>query len=333
MKIAIDCVHYPISKNLASHRASWAKYWKYYLETKGNTVDILYRNEHDKWSEYDAIYLYQGMEFNGKLNLAGGVGEWHIQRFEQFASWMNNHKDIPVYSIEHEMPDYYELLQGRKIDIPSLYGVTDRVKKAELPSSSEQIVLGDSHSLSAMLPRFDEFVRVNRTDFKTLNGAIKDGFDNLADFSKAKYASFYFGSIDARHHVLRHYSGPAEAAYELSERYATEINRVKIKNDLNVEVVGLLPMTKDSRKLPKSGFYDGTPFYGDLKDRIEFIDTFNYYMMKTCNSMGWDFFLWPAEFIDEDGTLNESFMEKPRSVHMSQKAYRYDLENNKVRYA
>jgi hypothetical protein len=335
MRIAIDCVHYPISPKESSHRSSWASYWKYYLESQGHNVQILYRNQHDKWSEFDAIYLYHGMEFNGKLNLAGGVGEWHINRFKDFAKWMATHEDIPVYSIEHEMPDYYELLKGRKIEILELYGVTDRVKQAHLPAHANQVVIGDSHSLSALCPIEDNFVRVFRNDFKSLNGAITDGFDKYGNLEKASIVSFYFGNIDARHHALRHFDSPTEAAVDYVERYYQEVRRIlqKYPNIENVEIIGLLPMPDDSRKIPKSGHYKGTPSYGELQLRQEFVEHFNYFMQKTCVEMGWHFFNWPKHFLDEYENLDQAYMEKPRSVHMSQEAYRYDLRLNRIRYA
>lgn len=335
MKIAIDSVFYPISKNLSSHRASWAKYWKYYLlnmHGSGTQVDILYRNDHDKWKEYDEIYLYHGMEFNGSLNIAGGIGDWHIKRFKAFAEFMNNKPDnIEVMSIDHEMPDYYELLKKRKIDIPELAGTIRKISKVELPKWSNQIIIGDSHSLSAMNPISNDFVRVYRNDFKTLNGVLNDGLEKYGDLSHSKYASFYFGSIDIRHHALRH--GPMkDTVHNLTSRYYDQLKKISEKG-IKIEVISLLPQPSDDRKLPKSGYYDGTPFYGTLQERQEAINFFNDKMKVICEYEKWDFFEWPKEFLNEDGILKKDYLEKPRSVHLAQTSYRYDFENMKVRYA
>ena len=334
MLIAIDCIHTPISKRLGSHRASWAKYWKYYLESKGHEVDILYKDDDIGWNGYDEIYLYQGMEFDGVVNFIGGVADWQVYRFQKFAAWMNRNGHIPVYSIEHDMPDYHEILEKRKINIPELFGVSDRIKTVKLPDGKRQVVIGDSHSQSVMMPLTDEFVRVYRNDFKTLNGAINKGFDNFGDLSNAETATFYFGNIDARHHALRHFDYPTEAAQNYVERYYNEVLRVVTKYPKlkNIEIIGLLPMPSDDRKLPKSGFYEGTPFYGELELRQDFVDQFNYFMNKTCVNMGWNFFNWPDEFQDIDGTLSFDYMEKPRSVHLAQTSYRYDFDKGEPRY-
>lgn len=298
----------------------------------GVQVDILYKKDSDKWLEYDEIYLYQGMEFNGVVNFIGGVAPWQIERFEKFGQFMKSKRhDQVVLSIEHDMPNYYEILKKRKIDISSLYGVSDSITTIELPKWADQVVIGDSHSLSAMAPVFDEFVRVFRNDFKTLNGVLNDGLENYGDLDHAKYASFYFGSIDIRHHALRH--GPMkDTIYKLTRRYYEQLKYFSDKG-VKIEVVSLLPQPSDDRKLPKSGYYDGTPFYGTLEERQEAVQFFNDEMKKVCEHEGWDFFEWPKILFNEDGTLNQDYMEKPQSVHMSQSAYRYDFDNEKERYA
>lgn len=322
MRIGIDCIHYPISKSLDSHRGSWAKYWKFILERNypDAEVKILHRHQEDEWQTLDKIFIYHGMEFNGALNLAGGLSDEVKDRFYALA------KSDPskFVSIEHEMPDFYNLLLKRKVGILSLENWHKDVLSIQVPDS-EQIVLGDSHSLSVMTPMSDAVIpKVYRTDFKTLHGALSIGLDKMVDFTNVKRGTFYFGNIDARHHFLRH-GNYEEAVLDLLSKYITQVQEIQEQNGMQVELVQLLPMTKDSRVLPKSGYYDGTPFCGSLEDRIKAIDFFNNALEEIGQAQHWDIFNWPEEYKDSDGTLNENFMEKPRSVHMSQRAYRYQF--------
>ena len=327
MKIAIDCIHYPISKSVHSHRASWAKYWKYLLSNGEDQVDILYRHQEKEWKNYDKVYIYHGMEFNGGLNLAGGLSDEIIDRFSELCSLDSSN----FVSIDHKMPDYYELLKKRKCLIPDLkdwHLKADIVKFSDI-TSGRQIVLGDSHSLSAMLPVYDDKVEVYRTDFKTLHGAIGIGFENMADFSSCDYASFYFGSIDMRHHILR-YGDVEDSINDITGRYKDQLDNIA-KDVYNIEVIGLLPMPSDDRKLPKSGYFKETPFFGSISDRQNAVKLFNSKMKEICKERNWEFFEWPEEMTDSYGNLDQSFMEKPRSVHLSQISYRFDFEKMAAR--
>lgn len=325
MKIAIDCVHYPISPRISSHRSSWARYWKWALETSyiNSKVDILGRDDHDKWGDYDEVYFYQGMEWNGKLNLAGGVSDYAIERMRTYA----NTKFKKVFSIDVEMPNYYELMKGRKINDSSLKE-DHNVIITNIPDTSK-IVLGDSHALSVMDSPKNELVKVYRNDFKTLNGVLNIEIKNIQDidWNSVKYCTFFFGMIDLRHHVFRHEG--LDSIDKLTKEYEKQLKEI---NNLGVgiELVELYPMTKDSRKLPKSGFYKGTPFYGPLEDRIAGVSWFNQNLEKICVRNNWDFYKQPKIFMDQDGTMDEKFMEKPRSVHTSPEFYRFDLEKRKT---
>lgn len=325
MKIAIDCVHYPISKSVASHRASWARYWKWYLQTKNPkaTIHILGRNDHTKWQDYDEVYFYQGMEWNGSLNLAGGVSDYTLERMRTYAKT----KFKKVFSIEVDMPNYYELMKNRKVDDPTLKE-NHKPETVTMPQT-DNIVLGDSHSLSVM-DSDGKFVKVYRTDFKTLYSALETGIKNVQDidWSKVKQVTLFFGMIDLRHHIMRH--GGIKIIDDIIDRYEDQLIQLS-KEGVKIELVEMYAMTKDSRKLPKSGYYKGTPFCGSLQDRIDAVNYFNSLLKALSKRRGFKFYEQPEIFIEDNGTMDDWFMERPRSVHMSSEFYRFDLEKGKTR--
>lgn len=333
MKIAIDCIHYPISDRLASHRSSWARYWKWVLQTQNPDaeIDILKRGDESKWKDYDRVYFYQGMEWSGTLNIAGGIQDWHYDRFKAYKELVDlsdSEGKIGLVSLEVPMPDYYELLKKRKIDLPYLKGLNTHVATAKLPDS-EDIVLGDSHSLSVMDSK-GKYVKVYRTDFKTLNGALNLGIKNVhnIDWSKIKKVTLFFGMIDLRHHVMRH--GGFTAIDKLMERYETQIREL-LNDDIKVELAEMYPMTPNDRKLPKSGYFEGEPFAGTIEERIGCVDYFNKKLSDIADRLKLDFYKQPEIFSLPDGTMDVYFMEKPRSVHMSSEFYRFDLESGMTR--
>lgn len=326
MKIAIDCVHYPISLRISSHRSSWARYWKWALQVShpNAQIDILGRDGHDKWADYDEVYFYQGMEWNGKLNLAGGISDYTLERLRTYAKTSFK----KAYSIDVEMPDYYELMKGRKIDDPALKEDHD-ITVVTLPES-RSIVLGDSHALSVMDSPSGEFVRVYRTDFKTLNGALNLGLANVQqiDWNEVDKMTLFFGMIDLRHHVMRH--GGFTAIDKLMERYEENI-RLFLDDEIKVELVEMYPMPPNSRKLPKSGFFEGEPYAGTIEERVGCVDYFNTKLEDIADRLGLGFYKQPDIIKLDDGTIDTYFMEKPRSVHMSPEFYRFDLEAGKTR--
>ncbi|MEK9696417.1 MAG: hypothetical protein VW270_11670, partial [Candidatus Poseidoniales archaeon] len=116
----------------------------------------------------------------------------------------------------------------------------------------DDIMVGDSHTI-AFSSSTD---RVYRNDGKTLFGAIKAGLGSFLRGTTPKgRVSLCFGSIDIRHHLLRRDNPGIE---DLVAKY------VEQGNDLAEDVwyCAPVPVEYEDRKIPKSGFYKGTPFYG-----------------------------------------------------------------------
>ena len=110
----------------------------------------------------------------------------------------------------------------------------------------------------------------------------------------------YMGNIDLRHHLCRINSDLASAvasAEDLARRYVQETLRIKNKYGFNyVEIVELLPVEHEARRLPKTGFYKGQPFWGSAEDRMIVRDRFNEELERQqIEYGGFRILEWPSE--------------------------------------
>ena len=188
----------------------------------------------------------------------------------------------------------------------------------------DRIVMGDSHSHSAYIPKSI----VLRKDGRTLRGLIKKGIqkeitDFGYDFNQVKELTCYWGNIDVRHHLCRE-PDPKQATLDLLKTYEAELLK---HQHLKIEVVSLLPIEDESRKLPSTGYYLGTPFFGSRAERQEIVKLFNDTLREMAVKNGWAMFNWPESWYSMDGVdFMETMMERPRSVHLARRYYRWDLE-------
>ena len=239
----------------------------------------------------------------------------------------------------------------------------DKIKRATLPGTptiyqrdikSPNLTLGDSHAISAWI----EGSKCSRNDGMTLNGAINRGFDtyidemNMKDYHRLR---LYMGNIDVRHHLCRLHANAEEACFEaekLASNYVHEALRIKNKYKWNsVEIVELLPIEHESRRLPKSGFYKDQPFWGSAQERMLVRDAFNQKLRQLRDEYGgFSIIEWPSEYShcidvtvpgtdvsgifkerkEEDitfkkGMLRFGVMEKPHSVHVAPSFYLWSI--------
>jgi len=83
-------------------------------------------------------------------------------------------------------------------------------------------------------------------------------------FSELDEIEFYFGNIDVRHHLCRQ-PDPLEATRELAVRYYDAVAALEF--DGARRVYELLPVENERRSLPKTGYHEGTPFFGTRQAR------------------------------------------------------------------
>ena len=263
----------PISNipvNKKSHVYGWAKKWS-------DLLDIKIDHKCDQYHE--TAYIDHGANFSGTLNLFGGANK---DVFDRINRVMTSEK---VVSLDHEMPDYGEMFRKRIGAKTTYEGITESwcdrlsvkckwinsLKMEELENAYDGITVGDSHTI-AYANKGDV---IFRNDGKTLHGALNEGLETFMRGVSAKRdkfmsfdtpVTFCFGSIDIRHHICRH----GGLSKSMIERYVDQAysitNNPFIAKPVPVEFVG--------RRIPKSGFYKGEPFYGSWEDRRDITGEF-----------------------------------------------------------
>jgi len=317
------------ANRIYSHRTGWARMWQKCLPS----TQLAHNCD---WSSAEVVYFEHGMEFNENSK---GVNAF----LKDPKSWDNLARKArmiqgfegKIVSLDIDCPDYGMRLRSRvKPHSTDAYKnldfqlISERCKNATTMRQSDRdcdtLVLGDSHALAAW--REDAFLC--RNDGQTLNGAINRGFAFWIDRFAANGLSglrTYFGNIDIRHHICR--LETSETAHEhlvmsLVQQYVAELVSCRDKYELDeVEVVAVLPIENESRKLPKTGWYKGKPFWGSWAERTRVAQVFNEELRRLSAQNNFTVIEWPACFKNIDDELDFGMMERPRSVHISPEHY------------
>ena len=93
---------------------------------------------------------------------------------------------------------------------------------------------------------------------------IEEFIEDAGPINTFKKVELYFGNIDIRHHLCRVEGNHIDNAIELASRYIQAAEKLPIDD---VSIYELLPIEDESRKLPKSGYYKGKPFWGTWEQR------------------------------------------------------------------
>lgn len=321
------------------------------------------------WSEFDVVYLYHTMDFEPEhpyvLNVFDGPQEHTAKYFERLIWPVNS--EVKLVSLDYPMPNYgYRCKRKRDradedtkmseywrsvvdwdkvqekcdsvVDWVLDPGVeftkpfagrlkADWIKQCEgIRHIHRRLVMGDSHTFSAYVPQ----TIVLRKDGRTLKGIIKKGLKKEAtdfgyDWDQLDEVSCYYGNIDIRHHICRE-ADPVQYTKDLVAAYAAELQKYPEKR---FEIVCPLPIEDESRKLPSTGYYMKTPFFGSRAQRQEIVKVMTDEIYHHANKNGWKVFRWPDHWYTMDGIeFMETIMERPRSVHLARKYYRWDLTND-----
>ncbi len=340
MKIAIDQVVGTVSPRATSHKGGWAYLWanqlKHYFKTLGEGADVTVLHNEAAWDGYDLIFLDHGMEFNGEsLNLFGGAQDEPAGRLRRLIEKEPHF----LVSLDREMPDYGELGKGRLKSCSDGWRAVDwddvTAKCKEMQNITqesmcdvakwEHLALGDSHTFSMYKPG----MAVCRNDGQTLHGALKRGLKSfIAPFGpNIKHLTLYFGNIDIRHHLMRQ-EDPFGAMDTMLDEYFKQIKELGMES---VELIETLPIENESRKLPKTGFYKGTPFAGTWAERTKLHQMWNIRLDQFARrnpNLNVTVYKHPEVYKNEKGELDFEVMEKPQSVHLARMYYRWDLEND-----
>lgn len=317
---------YGFNAKLTSHRSSWPHMLAAQMKYAGLKNTKVITSKDEDLSKYHAIILDWGMEFKGVFNVFGGASDDLAQDLEKFAAYEGS-----LYSAHVEPPDIAGFIEARrhtgterfqKLSVDPFINKNMWMKWFDHVFYSEHIVFGDSHALSCYRPGYMMY----RHDGQTLHGILKQGISNVVPMD-AKHMVFYFGNIDVRHHLCRPNS---TSLHEMMDNMESQLCAWRGgKDPKKVTIVNLLPVEHEGRKLPKTGYYEGTPFYGSREKRADLVAYYNDRVHTMCKTHGFARQEWPEEWYAMDPEeYAEKIMERPRSVHIGRQGYLYDLETN-----
>jgi hypothetical protein len=289
----------PRKKN--SHGYGWARTWAENLNVGIN---------HDA-DPVEILYLDHGVNFGGSINLFGGFDEKLKQRVDNFLL------ADKVYSLDIDMPEYGNMLAKRK-DCPDkdwCARVQDKCDGAQTMLSTDLdtdwLTIGDSHT-AAFAP---EGSMVIKTNGLTLNGMIKNNFqyvrDHMAKCNNLQGITLVFGNIDLRHHICR-------LGIDYRDMWI-ELKRFGDSLPIPVEYAVPWPIEFEGRKLPKTGYYKGQPFWGSYYERSQALAG----IIETMDMIIINKIMYPNEWLMMNPEVYaKEKMEGTSSVHISPECYR-----------
>jgi hypothetical protein len=318
----------PISQHMHSHRGAQGVIYADQLQNSGKdiTVNMTGRLYHKNFNDFDELYVYHGNDWTGSVNLYGGLEAFpYAYNFTNFSRFKGK-----VYSIMIDMPDYASDIEHKikiakekekfiqkdwlEVDFDNLRRMqkTAEVIDPNLVKRYYNISMGDSHAICMYRPGW---MNVS-VPFKTLHGALKLGLKNFIPANQTEYKKleFYFGNIDIRHHLVRQ-PDPKQAIIDLVDAYFKQASEFNAE----VSIYEPLPIENESRTIPKTGWYKGTPFFGSWEQRDDVRSFFIEECLKRQGKV--KFFSWTAGLMNERGELDFKFMEKPKSVHLNRAYY------------
>jgi hypothetical protein len=310
---------------------------KSFLSRKYDAEVVVDDGQQD-WGDYKSIYLTEGVSFReGKFNLFGGVSLELIERLKKFPRLRPRMKFVD--SIVQE-PRYYSLVENRKELRHVLSGGFFPYEPLSLVPTwqsfshgldpFDRIIIGDSHAISVYRPGS----LIRRIDGATLSGVLSRGLKNCIPClpSSVKHLTLYFGNIDVRFHLHRDLFGFSETYLENAEDLCYELESqlghvFRLYGFKTIEIVAPLPIESESRRIPQSGQYKNSSYFGSLSERQEIVDLITIKMITMQASFPWlsvrtwDHLRREDKNLLGEKPLDQSCMEARQSVHLAPHSY------------
>lgn len=328
-KVAIASIFQTISESMYSHASGYPHIFQEQLAHAGIDAKILYTADDEPWDDYDDIYIYEGLPFypfeKRQPNLTGGPSERTYRQIKKVMGFCGE-----FLAIDHPLMNYVPQMRRAEwkswggfsnLNFGHMRQIQDNTTVVTHPGRCNRVVIGDSHAPSVWTPWSWLSVLSGLTLYRALELKLETFVPNRKGI---KELVFYFGNIDFRHHIGRR-PEPKQAACELACEYADQLVNLE-EHGAKVFVSELLPIEDESRVVPKSGWYKGTPFCGTWDERNAWRSVFMQTLQNEIANTGVKLVAHPAEWTDKDGKLNQEFMERPRSVHIAPKYYRHRRE-------
>jgi hypothetical protein len=324
VKIGICAVVGKISPKIGSHKGAWPHMLANQACNAGYTnVEVITLND-TNWEDYDVILIDHGMEFKGTFNVFGGAND------DLYNQVIRLFKNVRMYSMHVDMPCVGTMVQQRlhtgtdlfktiEPRIEEMKEICSKIQRIDHIEKTNKLCFGDSHSFSM----YQAGYMTQRHDGLTMHGALKRGLQTYV-YPWITDLTVYLGNIDVRHHLMRQ-DNPSASVKTLLKKYEEEVLSLGIKN---IEIVHTLPIENESRLLPKTGYYKGTPFAGTWFERTALVKEINAGIDEMCDRNGWKAYKHPEVYYTGSGELSFDVMEVPKSVHLSREYYRWDMAKN-----
>lgn len=331
MKSAIVSIIPSLTSSWRSHMGGVPRIFSAQLTAAGIEHDVLWHSgpQPVDWNAYDRIYLWQGLDMNGKLamNLFGSQFPRYAERLRTFAGFEGE-----VVPMLYDCYPYHQLKTRNWRTtatvpnwdsgmLPSVWlnieDAMDHAKPACLePTHSIWYTIGDSHAPSVWQPNTNLRIHSGVTLHRVLEEGLRSWIPD-----DARRVTLYFGQIDLRHHLMRQ-PDPFEATAKLAVRLITQA----VDLDIPVEFCTLHPVESEDRKIPGPGCYKGTPYFGSAEERTHVRWTFNQLLLDQIHNQvpgtGLSVYDYPPDWVDADGFMDQRFMEQGGSVHIAPEHYR-----------
>lgn len=300
-----------------SHVRGWAQHW-------ANSLNVKVAHKGDDFSQESDLYIDHGVNFGGGLNLLGGVTQ---EVFDNLQILVNS--KARLFSLDIDMPDYGTMLRkriGQATCHKDLHLIIDaleeKFKSAQTLTQYDlihpkNICIGDSHATAYA----DKNSAVIKKNGQTLYGALQNDYINdVLSKTTKKYdkITLCLGSIDVRHHLAR-LDNPQDSLKQLLDRYISLSKEVASKHQCLVEISCPPPVEFENRRIPQTGLYKGTPFYGSLEERKKLTYFFIAYLIE----QGANVVHQPIERYEMNPEeYAKEYMELSSSVHIAPIHYR-----------
>ena len=309
MRYAIYSPNGTLTDKEGSHRTAWAYMRADQLSRIGHDVEVIYTKNEKKtdWSAYDNIIVYMGMEWRGALNLFGGASDENLAKFTRLLDFGGR-----IQWLDERPIGLGDLVAKRwpNFDKDTLNRLAESAPVVTQPAS-EYIILGDSHALNWYVPG----ASVLRHDGKTLFGALESGISSFLEYVPEELA-IGFGNIDIRHHLNRQ-PHPLNSLVDMVKQLDMQLLALQANEGCGIQLIQPIYIENESRKLPQTGFYKGTPFYGSWETRDYLRRRMDELYQGLCEKNGWTYLTYPKYFRNALGEMDFDYMEKPGSVHVS----------------
>jgi len=330
--IGICNIHDIISTKIDSHKFGHSKILQTELSILGYTAEII-KTVKDDYSKYDLIIIDLGAEYHRHTNYFGGIHEKYYNHFLQLQNFLGEiifWKIKPVIfqpKIDKAISSNHAgLFEGFKnTSFNKLYKKVDDARCFKYTYKTDKLLYSDSHGAAIWDPSY----MYERKDGRTLMNSFKKYpvTNVLNDFKESginlQEIKIQIGNIDIRHHAFRTLEPGVfiEKAIRDFHRAIQYLPKIVWHEPMGIE--------HESRKMPQTAYYKGEPYFGTWDQRnvlrkrfIEIISELNKVTVEK----------YPMDFFNEKGELKFEVMEKPHSIHISPRFYKWNFLENKFNW-